>query len=139
MEMSDRGDKPDERELPPAQVDDPDAPPSTDEVVASKRLRDALEGLTSPTDPEPDDVKLAKALHAAWSPEPLDPNVHSEVLEDLPTREELVLAAELRDALPKGGFGAKADLADPRVALLLSLRSAWRPAALGEEEHRAIV
>lgn len=102
---------------------DPDSPPTEEEVAASKRLRDALESGGDPSSPE---VELATALASAWSPSALDEQVHAEMLDDLPTAEELLLAEELRQELET-------------VPLVAALRSAYEPRAISDEEHRAIV
>ena len=111
---------------------DPDAPPSAEEIAASKRLRDALEDASAaPAKQGGDDLDLVSSLRAAWSPEPLDEGTHAEILDDMPmSAEEIALAAELREAL-EGKTGA------PEV--VTALRSAWSPAALDEAEHRKIV
>lgn len=113
---------------------DPDAPPSAEERAASARLRDALD---DPSAPAPD-LDLLSALRAAWSPEPLEERVHVELLRDLPASpDELRVAAELRDALDDGARADRA--ATPEQELAVALRSAWRPAQLGDDAHRAIV
>jgi hypothetical protein len=110
---------------------DPDAPPSAEEVLASKRLRDALEDPSLAALASPEDLELVSALHAAWSPEPLDVRAHAEILDDLPnSAEEIALAAELREAL---------EAKDGAPELVTALRSAWSPAVLGEAEHDAIL
>jgi hypothetical protein len=101
---------------------DDELPPSEEELAAGKRLRDALE------DPSvaDGDAELARSLRAAYAPLPLDEGEHARILDDVPTAEELELAAELRDALE----------ADPMVA---ALAAAWRPREINSIEHRAIV
>jgi hypothetical protein len=130
--MSDRDDKLRAGGSAPAHDEiDPDAPPSAEEVAASQRLRDALAKMPKGL-PADRDLDLVKSLRAAWSPDPLDASVHAELLDELPGPEELALAAELRDAL-EGNERAT----DPDV--VVALRSAWSPAELGADEHRAIV
>jgi len=127
---------------PSAEID-PDAPPTEEEVAASQRLRDALAaktlGLLDPTgaspptpDPVRDAVELATSLQAAWSPGALDERLHAEMLDDLPTAEELELAAALRDSLAAGQKKKEDDL-------VVALRAAWSPAEIEDEEHRAII
>lgn len=101
---------------------DDSIPPSEEELAASKRLRDALD---DPSIDDPD-ADLARSLRAAFSPAALDVGEHAQILDDVPTAEELVLAEELRDALD----------ADPMVA---ALAAAWRPKELNSIEHRGIV
>jgi hypothetical protein len=132
--MSDRDD--DRRK--PDEIDDPDAPASAEEIAASQRLRDALEGGTrgsgSPATPE---LELALALRAAWDPTALSADENSAVLDATPSAEEQDMATRLRDALaekrePRGG-----DTAD--VHLARALRCAFAPPSIDEAEHRAIV
>lgn len=101
---------------------DAEGTPTEEEVAASKRLRDALE---DPSIDDPD-ADLARSLRAAWGPTPLDEGVHAQILDDVPTAEELALAAELRDELE----------ADP---MLQALVAAWRPKEIDPIEHRRIV
>jgi hypothetical protein len=104
--------------------DDPDAPPTEEEVLASQRLRDALD---RPTSAPSDDLDLVKSLRAAWSPDPLDEGVHAKMLDDVPmSADELLLAEELRLGLAN----------DDAV---IALRAAWAPAPLDDAEHRRIV
>ena len=78
--MSDRDDdrhEPDEL--------DPDAPASEEEVLASQRLRDALEsargaGASFPADASPE-VELALSLRAAFSPAALDAASHQAIID----------------------------------------------------------
>ena len=121
---------------------DPDAPPTEEEVAASKRLRDALEsasaGLSSAgtagTSPE---IELALSLRAAWDPAALSVDESRAVLDATPSAEEQALAVALRDSLarrhePRAGDPEAADLA--RV-----LRAAFSPSELDLATHRAIV
>jgi hypothetical protein len=101
---------------------DDELPPTEEEVAASKRLREALE---DPSIDDPD-ADLARSLRAAFDPTAIDEGVHAQMLDDVPTAEELELAAELRDALD----------ADPVVQ---ALASAWRPKDINSIEHRQIV
>lgn len=101
---------------------DDELPPTEEEVAASKRLREALED-PSLDDPDAD---LARSLRAAFDPTAIDEGVHAQMLDDVPTAEELELAAELRDELD----------ADPVVQ---ALAAAWRPKEINSIEHRQIV
>ena len=96
-------------------AEDPDAPPTEDEVAASARVRDH-------GDP------LVDALQAAWSPRPLDEPTHAAIVEETTAldAEELALATALRDALGE----------DP---LVTALAAAWRPTDLAGAEHDAIL
>jgi hypothetical protein len=99
-----------------------DAPPSEEELAASKRLRDALE---DPSIEDPD-ADLARSLRAAFDPKAIDARAHAQIMDDVPTAEELELAAELRESLD----------ADP---LVQALAAAWRPSEMNSIEHRQIV
>jgi hypothetical protein len=129
--MSERDDK----RRAPAQGDaiDPDAPPSADEALASERLRDALEGGSASRDAT--DLDLVHSLRAAWSPDPIDEKAHTDMIDELPTAEELAAAEELRNALE--GRSTRPDAAGAELAV--ALRSAWNPSELTEAEHRAIL
>ena len=121
----------DERLLGAGGEIDPDAPPSEEEVVASQRLRDALDDVSQAGRAAPEDLELVSALRAAWSPGPLDERAHAEILDDLPmSAEEIALAEELRRAL---------DEKERSPAVVTALRAAWSPTPLDEAEHRAIV
>ncbi len=114
---------------------DPDAPASAEEVAASKRLRDALEGgATADASPE---VDLALALRAAWDPGALSADESRAMLDATPSAEEQDLAAQLRDALASTADATAA--APATVQLAQALRAAFAPAALAESEHRAIL
>jgi hypothetical protein len=114
---------------------DPDAPASADEVAASKRLRDALEGgATADASPE---VELALALRAAWDPGALSADESRAMLDATPSAEEQDLAVRLREAL-----ASKLEptaTAHATVQLAHALRAAFAPAALDEREHRVIL
>ncbi len=118
---------------------DPDAPPSEEEVAASKRLRDALEsagtGISSAdTSPE---VELALSLRAAWDPAALSVDESRAVLDATPSADEQALAVALRDSLagkqePRTG--------DPDAAhLARALRAAFSPSELDLATHQAII
>lgn len=68
--------------LDPAEpwLDDPDAPPTAEELEAARALAEALEG---PLAAKPDDqhVAFADALRAAYAPAELDPARHEALLE----------------------------------------------------------
>ncbi|MBS2015151.1 MAG: hypothetical protein JST00_19830 [Deltaproteobacteria bacterium] len=107
--------------------DDPDAPPTPEEVAASQRLRDALETGTDVPD-------LALSLRAAWSPEPISARDHQEIVDAVPSSSELAAAEALRLALETG------EATDDSHALLaIALKNAYAPAELDGEAHRAIV
>lgn len=118
---------------------DPDAPATAEEVAASQRLRDALEGAASAPLGEAlsPEVELALSLRAAWDPAALSVDESRAVLDATPTADEQALAAALRDSLARSH---EPRVADPDTAHLAhALRAAFAPAALGEAEHRAIV
>src|SRR5687767_9920765 len=98
--MSDRDDSPERAK----RIDeiDPDAPPSAEEVAASKRLRDALD---DPSIEDPD-ADLARSLRAAFAPEAISAKEHASFVDDIATPEEISLAGSLRDAL-EGASGLR--------------------------------
>ena len=76
---------------------DPDAPASAEEVAASKRLRDALEGRAAAgASPE---IDLALALRAAWDPGAMSADESRAMLDATPSAGEQDHAAQLREAL----------------------------------------
>src|SRR4051812_10598623 len=95
--------------------EDPDAPPTEEEVAAATRLRDQ-------GDP------LVDALHAAWSPGPVDERTHAALVDETMALDatELARATLLRDALEE-------------APVVVALRAAWQPTALAETEHAAIL
>lgn len=112
---------------------EPDAPPTDEEVAASRRLRDALEApATLRGEPSGDaDLDLVMALRAAWSPARLDARAHASILDEVPAKEELEQAAELRDSL--------AGSRDARPDIVVALQAAWNPTPIAPDEHRSIV
>lgn len=129
---------------------DPDAPASAEEIAASERLRDALEGVLGPRPaagaglgaapkaaPASPEVELALSLRAAWGPAPLPVDESRAVLDATPSAEEQALATALRDALAERREPRAGDPGDYHLAR--ALRSAFAPTALDESEHRAIV
>jgi hypothetical protein len=108
-----------------------EAPPSEEELAASARLRDALAG--APLSSEAAD--LARALKAAWEPDPIAGEDHAGLLDDLPSPAELAAAEQLRAAL-EGGAAPP----EPRdAALARALAAAWAPGEIDPREHRALV
>jgi hypothetical protein len=119
---------------------DIDAPPTEEEVAASKRLRDALEGASSGGEPPSaasPEVELALALRAAWEPAALSIDESRAVLDATASAEEQAFATLLRDALADRREPRAADHAD--IHLARALRNAFSPTALDEAEHRAMV
>jgi hypothetical protein len=60
-----------------AVVDDPDAPPSEEELAESARLREALEDASKPHP----GAELARAASLAYEPRPIDPAEHRAIVE----------------------------------------------------------
>jgi hypothetical protein len=119
---------------------DPDAPASAEEIAASKRLRDALEGTGTGTGgdaPSSPEVELALSLKAAWDPGPLALDESRAMLDATPSAEEQELAAGLREALATRRVPLATDPAAMQLAH--ALRSAFAPAELDAKEHRAIL
>lgn len=142
--MSDRDD---DRHAP--DLDDPDAPATAEEIAASERLRDALEGALAggvvapgapagagPNSSSPE-LELALSLRAAWQPGSLSADESHAVLDAVPSAEEQELAATLREAL---AARREPRVTDPReVQLAHALRSAFAPASIDAAEHAAMI
>lgn len=92
-------------------ADDPDRPPTEEELADSARLRDAL-----------DEDPIASALKAAWAPEPIDAAVHDQIVDDVPTEEELKLAAIVDED-----------------EMMHALKAAWNPTEISAADHQRIV
>jgi hypothetical protein len=60
--------------------DDPDAPPTEEELAESRKLREALDDATTPSDSS-EDAELARSLAAAWSPRDLTAEQHAALVE----------------------------------------------------------
>jgi hypothetical protein len=98
--------------------DNPDAPPSAEEIAASQRLREALDD-----DRVVDaDADLARSLRAAYAPDPLSAVDHAALVSGVPSADEITAAAGIE-----------------RDALFVALRAAFCPKDLSAEEHRAII
>lgn len=116
---------------------DPDAPASAEEIAASQRLRDALAGVGVGSSPMSPEHELALSLRAAWDPATLSIDESRAVLDATPSADEQALALALRDALAASGEPSKSAPDDAFFAH--ALRSAFAPAAIDPDEHRAIV
>ena len=117
---------------------DPDAPPTAEEVAASQRLRDALEKRVAPEDADDDvarELELVASLRAAWDPSTLGDDENDAAIDALPSEDEVVLAAALRDALA----AMPSSTVSHEAVFALSLRNAFAPRSIDEAEHRAIV
>lgn len=112
-------------------AEDPDAPPSAEEIERAASLREALE--RHPLEESDDETALAASLRAAWSPTSLAEGEHREILDALPTAEELEAAAALADSLESRGKEPDHD------EILSTLRLAWNPTDLGAEDHEIIL
>jgi hypothetical protein len=115
---------------------DPDAPATAEEVAASQRLRDALEGGAPLGDVAPE-VELALSLRSAWDPGSLSADESRAVLDATPSADEQLLATSLREALASGAEPAGGDADTAHLAH--ALRSAFAPKALDDAEHRTII
>jgi hypothetical protein len=94
-------------------IDDPDAPPSEEELAASSALRDALDD-PSAAGPE---VELARSLRSAWSPHDIDPERHAAIVKEALARHEAV--RRRRATVVRVSFGASAVLALAAGVLLV--------------------
>jgi hypothetical protein len=99
--------------------DDPDAPPSAEELAASARLRDALEDPSR----ENEDAELARALSLAYEPRALDPAEHKAIVDRV--------LRERRGVVIRVLFGASALVAAAAV-VLLAVQFTRKPPALPE-------
>jgi hypothetical protein len=132
--MSDRDD---DRRVTPDEID-PDAPASAEELAASQRLRDALEGKSSgPGVDHTAEIELALSLRAAWDPDAISSDENRAVVDATPSAEEQEIASRLREALEEKRDPRAGDPAT--VHLARALRCAFAPPSIDEAEHRAIV
>lgn len=109
--------------------EDPLAPATEEELEAARRLRDALEDPSIPSD----EAALSRALKQAWEPG------------DLPGGELDLLVAAAVDGPARAGADDLARVlegafpASAEGELAVALRAAWSPAPIDEAEHRALV
>jgi len=94
-------------------IDDPDAPPSEEELAASSALRDALDD-PSATGAE---VELARSLRSAWSPRDLAPEQHADLVKEAVARRDTV--RRRRATVVRVSFGASAVVALAAGVLLV--------------------
>jgi hypothetical protein len=106
-----------------AALEDPLAPPTEEELVASERLRRALEG-----DGHDPDADLARALRHAGSPKPLDQLTAERVLQKTVGRS----SREKRGSIIYVTFGAVTAVLAVAAAFLLFLRPALDQNQTGE-------
>ncbi|HEY8039810.1 MAG TPA: hypothetical protein VIF15_08465 [Polyangiaceae bacterium] len=97
---------------PRDRIDDPDAPPTDEEIAAADKLRAALD------DPgrRSEEAELARALSAAWSPRDLAADDHRRLMETALTVRE---GARRRGRIIRVSFGASAVLALAAGVLLV--------------------
>lgn len=109
--------------------DDPDAPPTEEEIAESQRLRDALE------DPSVDHegADLARALRSAYGPEPLAHDELASLVEASLDPAEVASAQALRDSLEEP------NIPNDDASFAVALAAAWAPKALSDADHAAIV
>lgn len=120
----------------PNVVEDPDAPPSADEIAASERLRRELENPASTHE----DALLARALKTGVEPAPLSDEENRALIdralerpEGAPTPEEIAESERLRQELDDPGS------THPDVLLARSLRLAVAPKPIEAATHRKIL
>jgi hypothetical protein len=97
-------------------IDDPDAPPSEEELAASSALREALDDHQA----EGPEVELARSLRSAWSPRDLAPAQHAAIVKEALSRQDAV--RRRRATVVRVSFGAGAVLA-LAAGVLLVVRS----------------
>lgn len=124
----------DDRHVPEPVDDEPDAPASADEIAASQRLRDALEGGRAAKGDMTPELELALTLRAAWEPASLSEDESRAVLDVTPSAAEREQATALREALADGSAPRASDPAE--VQLARALRAAFSPSGLDAAEHR---
>jgi hypothetical protein len=108
--------------------DDPDAPPSEEELAAARALREALD---DPAKAANDDAELARAMASAWSPRDLSPAQHGELVERALARHDRLRSR--RGRVVRVTFGAGAI-----VALAASVLLVVRGGRLGHETTRTV-
>jgi hypothetical protein len=104
-------DKPDPVSTNP-RGDDPDAPPSEEELAQARALREALEDPRRPSD----EADLARALQAAWAPRDLAADEHRAIVRSALARAD---GARRRGRVVRVSFGASAVLALAAAAALV--------------------
>jgi hypothetical protein len=97
-----------------APFDDPDAPPSAEEIAASERLREALEDPTK----ENADAELARALSLAHATREIDEREHRAIVARGVAEGSRRARAERRGVVVRIAFGVTAGLAIAASALL---------------------
>ena len=116
-------------ERKPPFMDDPDAPPTEEEIAESARLREALD------DPsvEHEGADLARALRSAYGPEPLAHDELASLVEASLDPAEVASAQALRDSLEEP------NIPNDDASFAAALAAAWAPKPLSDAEHAAIV
>lgn len=109
--------------------EDPDAPPTEEEIAESARLRDAL---ADPSVPHPD-AELARSLRAAFAPDALAEDDLASLVDATLAPDEAAAAEALRDALDAPS------IANDDADFARSLAAAWSPKEIPAGEHRAII
>lgn len=116
----------DGKKHPPDLHDDPDAPPSEEELTASARLRDALEDPSKPS-PEAD---LARALALAHSPRDIDPKEHKAIVDRAIIEGARRAKKQQRGVVIRVTFGVSAIVAVAASVLFVFNLRAPAPAAM---------
>jgi hypothetical protein len=105
-------------------IDDPDAPPSEEELAASSALRDALDDPSA----KGAEVELARSLRSAWSPRDIDPAQHAAIVKEALARHEAT--RRRRATVVRVSFGASAVVA-LAAGVLLFVSSGRAPPSFG--------
>jgi hypothetical protein len=100
--------------IAPIAIDDPDAPPSEEELAASARLREALEDPSKANA----DADLARALALAHSPRDIDGAEHRAIVERGVAQGSRRARSQRRGVVVRVAFGVSAGLAIAASALL---------------------
>lgn len=109
--------------------EDPLAPATPEELEEARRLRDALEDPSIPSD----EAALSRALKQAWTPAELS----ADELELLVAAAVDAPARAAADDLARVLDGGAATSAEGE--LVVALRAAWSPSPIDEAEHAALV
>ena len=119
----------DGKKHPPDLHDDPDAPPSEEELTASARLRDALEDPSHALGQNAE-ADLARALALAHAPRDIDPKEHKAIVERAIVEGTRRAKKQQRGVVIRVTFGVSAIVAVAASILLFFNMRVPAPAAL---------
>jgi hypothetical protein len=128
---SDRPPAPRTPARPPADVLDPDAPPSAEEIAAAEQLRVALEEPARPSD----DAELLRAVALAAHPPALDPAAQRSAEQAALARFDELRSRRTRGTVVRVTFGLSVAFAAAAAIALVVGRPAPRPSAAADLVH----